>query len=163
MIAPNADEVNRIFRSAPFIADLGLQLDSLEPGACTSVLLLEQRHLQEDGFVHAGVQATMADHTAGAAAATLLSPAQIVLTAEFKINLLRAAKGERLIGYGQLDFPLEWDLATLELECERLLIDGFQESVAKLPVHFDHRPNNGVRPGIPIHGDGLAYAHCIHL
>jgi len=95
--SPNADEVNRVFRSAPFIADLGLQLDSLGPGACTSVLLLEQRHLQQDGFVHAGVQATMADHTAGAAAATLLPPGQIVLTAEFKINLLRAAKGERLI------------------------------------------------------------------
>lgn len=97
MTAPNADEVNRVFRSAPFIADLGLQLDSLGPGACTSVLLLEQRHLQQDGFVHAGVQATMADHTAGTAAATLLPPAQIVLTVEFKINLLRAAKGERLI------------------------------------------------------------------
>ena len=97
MAAPNADEVNRIFRSAPFIADLGLQLDSMEPGACTSVLLLEQRHLQQDGFVHAGVQATVADHTAGAAAASLVSPGQIVLTAEFKINFLRAAKGERLI------------------------------------------------------------------
>jgi uncharacterized protein (TIGR00369 family) len=95
--APNADEVNRIFCSAPFIADLGLRLDSLKPGSCTSVLLLQQRHLQQDGFVHAGVQATVADHTAGAAAASLLPPGQIVLTAEFKINLLRAAKGERLI------------------------------------------------------------------
>ncbi|HEY5118765.1 MAG TPA: PaaI family thioesterase, partial [Anaerolineales bacterium] len=74
-----------------------IQLDSLGHGKCTTVLLLQPRHLQQDGYVHAGVQATMADHTAGAAAATLLQVGQIVLTAEFKINLLRAAKGDRLI------------------------------------------------------------------
>jgi uncharacterized protein (TIGR00369 family) len=89
--------VNRLFSSAPFIAALGIQLDSVGHGECTTVLVLEDRHLQQDGFVHAGVQATMADHTAGAAAATLLQHGQIVLTAEFKINLLRAAKGQRLI------------------------------------------------------------------
>jgi acyl-coenzyme A thioesterase PaaI-like protein len=38
----------------------------------------------------------MADHTAGGAAATLIEPDHMILTAEFKINLLRAAKGDRL-------------------------------------------------------------------
>ncbi len=38
----------------------------------------------------------MADHTAGGAAATIIESDHIVLTVEFKINLLRAAKGERL-------------------------------------------------------------------
>jgi acyl-coenzyme A thioesterase PaaI-like protein len=37
----------------------------------------------------------MADHTAGAAA-SLLGLGEIVLTAEFKISLLRAARGRRL-------------------------------------------------------------------
>jgi len=92
-----SEELERLFNRAPFIADLGIQLDSLGQGECTTVLLLQSRHLQQDGYVHAGVQATMADHTAGAAAATLLQAGQIVLTAEFKINLLRAAKGDRLI------------------------------------------------------------------
>ena len=91
------DEVNRIFASAPFIADLGIRLESAGPGTCTTVLPLERRHLQQDGYVHAGVQATIADHTAGAAAASLVKDGQSVLSAEFKINLLRAAKGERLI------------------------------------------------------------------
>lgn len=91
------EEVKRIFRRAPFIADLGIQLDSLGQGECTTVLPLKERHLQQDGYVHAGVQATMADHTAGAAAATLVQEGQIVLTAEFKINFLRAARGDRLI------------------------------------------------------------------
>lgn len=90
-------EVKRIFNQAPFILDMGIELESLGHGECTTVLLLQPRHLQQDGYVHAGVQATMADHTAGAAAATLLQSGQMVLTAEFKINLLRAARGDRLI------------------------------------------------------------------
>ncbi len=91
------EEVKRIFTSAPFIADLGLELVALAPGECTTMLPLLQRHLQQDGYVHAGVHGAMADHTAGGAAATLIKKGQIVLTIEFKINLLRAAKGERLI------------------------------------------------------------------
>ena len=38
----------------------------------------------------------MADHSAGGAATTLLKPSQYVLTVEFKVNLLRPAKGRTL-------------------------------------------------------------------
>lgn len=48
-------------------------------------------------LVHAGVLATIADHTAGGAASTLIFAGKFVLTAEFKINLLRPAKGERIV------------------------------------------------------------------
>lgn len=96
MIENNQHEIERIFSCAPFIADLGLQLVSIAPGECRSSLVLGARHLQQDGYVHAGVQATVADHTAGAAAATLIGASHRVLTAEFKINLLRAAKGSIL-------------------------------------------------------------------
>jgi uncharacterized protein (TIGR00369 family) len=89
-------EVRRIFEQAPFIAELGIELESLGQGECTTVLIIQPRHLQQDGYVHAGVQATVADHTAGAAAATLIHEGQMVLTAEFRISLLRAARGERL-------------------------------------------------------------------
>ena len=89
-------ELEQIFIAAPFVANLGIRLVSLGSGTCETELDVRFRHLQQDGFVHAGVQAAMADHTAGGAAATLIEPGHIVLTAEFKINLLRAAKGERL-------------------------------------------------------------------
>jgi len=52
---------------------LSLCLDSVADGECHSSLKIDQRHFQQDGFVHAGVQATMADHTAGAAALKSLS------------------------------------------------------------------------------------------
>ena len=90
------EDMEPIFNAAPFMANLGRRLVSLGSGTCATELAVELRHLQQNGFVHAGVQATMADHTDGGAAATLIEPGHIVLTAEFKINLLRAAKGERL-------------------------------------------------------------------
>lgn len=122
-----SEELKRIFHQAPFIADLGIELDSLGEGECTTALLLQPRHLQQDGYVHAGVQATMADHTAGAAAATLLEAGQIVLTAEFKINLLRAARGDRLICRAKVLKPgrqltvVESEIFCAEKETEKLV------------------------------------------
>lgn len=92
----NTSEIERIFHSAPFTRQLGLRLDSVTEGECRTSLILSEQHLQQDGFVHAGVQASIADHTAGAAAASLIPEGQSVLSAEFKINLLRAAKGNEL-------------------------------------------------------------------
>jgi uncharacterized protein (TIGR00369 family) len=96
MPQPNIREVERLFKAAPFIAELGLRLEALGPGECRTSLALAPRHLQQEGFVHAGVQATVADHSAGAAGATLLADGHHLLTAEFKINFLRAARGETL-------------------------------------------------------------------
>jgi len=90
------EAVGGIFLSARFVQDLGIELASADPGRCESVLAVAGRHLQQDGFVHAGVIATMADHTAGGAANTLVAAEETVLSAEFKINLLRPAAGPRL-------------------------------------------------------------------
>lgn len=88
--------VKAIFDAAPFVRTLGLSLDGAAPGRCESSLPVAPHHLQQDGFVHAGVLATMADHTAGGAGATLVGSEETVLTIEFKINLLRPALGDRL-------------------------------------------------------------------
>jgi len=55
------DELKQIFGAAPFIAELGIEPVSAADGACVTNLDLLPRHLQQDGFVHAGVQATMAN------------------------------------------------------------------------------------------------------
>ena len=55
--------------------------------------------------MHAGVQAALADHTAGAAAATLLREHKLVLSIEFKINLLRPARGESLSCHAKVIKP----------------------------------------------------------
>ena len=91
---PNyVERVRRIWQSAPFIAHLGMELLRIEPGLCTSRFVPRPEHGQQDGFIHAGAIGTLADHTAGTAAGTLMREDQIVLTSEFKLHLLRPGRG----------------------------------------------------------------------
>jgi uncharacterized protein (TIGR00369 family) len=85
------------FDAAPFMVDLGVKAIAAEPGRVSTGLVIQQRHLQHTGVVHAGVMATLADHSMGAAAQTLAPEGQWILTAELKTSLLRAARGERLV------------------------------------------------------------------
>ncbi len=62
------------------------------PGRIVAELALSEHLTQHHGFLHAGAAATLADHTAGAAATTLLRAGQAVLTVEFKINILRPGR-----------------------------------------------------------------------
>lgn len=97
MSAVDLETMQRVFRTAPFVADLGMTLESLEAdGSLVSAHDVLPRHRQSDGFVHAGVQTTLADHTMGMAAYLSAAPGFHVLTAELKMSLLRAARGERL-------------------------------------------------------------------
>jgi uncharacterized protein (TIGR00369 family) len=91
------EQVREFFRLSPFMVDLGVEPVALEPGRLTSALVVQPRHLQHTGFVHAGVSAAMADHTMGAAAQSLAAPGHWALTADLRTSLLRAAQGERLV------------------------------------------------------------------
>lgn len=72
--------IERGFKTAAFVNDIGITLLDCGLGWCESSISILPRHLQQGGVVHAGVQATIADHTAGAAATTLLDRDQFVLT-----------------------------------------------------------------------------------
>jgi uncharacterized protein (TIGR00369 family) len=93
------------FAAAAFVNDVGIVLVDCGPGWCESSLHLLPRHLQQGGVVHAGVQATLADHTAGAAATTLVAANEYVVTVEFRIHLLRPAAGESLVCRAQVLKP----------------------------------------------------------
>ena len=88
-----AARVRQIFDDAPFIQHLGVEVVAIAPGLVETALAPRAEHLQQDGVVHAGVVATLADHTAGAAAGTLMAASQIVLTSELGLHLLRPARG----------------------------------------------------------------------
>lgn len=91
------DALEALFGAAPYMNSLGVRVVSVEPGVCVSELVVEERHLQQNGFVHAAVQAALADHTAGGAATTLVAADEYVLTNTYTIHLLRAVKAERLV------------------------------------------------------------------
>lgn len=83
--------------SCGFIKYCQLEAETVKRGFFQSRVTIEPHHRQQDGFIHAGVMATMADHTAGYAAFTTVSEEYQILTIEFKINFLRPAHGDALV------------------------------------------------------------------
>ena len=55
---------------------------------------------QQHGYVHAGAITSIVDTACGYAALTRAPPGYEVVTAEFKVNLLRPALGERFLAIG---------------------------------------------------------------
>jgi uncharacterized protein (TIGR00369 family) len=80
-----------------FPAYCGYQVDMVQYGKFETSLKIRPDHRQQDGFVHAGVIATMADHTAGYAAFTTVTDEFRILTIEFKINYFRPATEEIIV------------------------------------------------------------------
>ena len=80
-----------------FPAYCGFTVTQVEDGIFESRLCVKSEHQQQDGFVHAGVIATMADHTAGYAAYTTVTENFRILTIEFKINYFKPALGDSII------------------------------------------------------------------
>jgi uncharacterized protein (TIGR00369 family) len=79
-----------------FIRYCRIEPEEIRRGYFRSRVRITEEHRQQDGFIHAGLMATMADHTAGYAAFTMVPEDRQILTIEFKINFLRPAFGEGL-------------------------------------------------------------------
>lgn len=124
------DAVAAIFSMPGFVTDLGIAFVDCGVGWCTTRLVLEPRHLQHTGVVHAGVLSTIADHSAGGAAMSLLPPGEVPVTVEFKIHLLRPARGSHLECRGEVLKPGGRFIVT---EATVLAVDGdARQPVAKL-------------------------------
>ncbi|MDY6790428.1 MAG: PaaI family thioesterase [Thermodesulfobacteriota bacterium] len=83
--------------SRGFIEYCQFRAETIKRGYFQSRVRIKEHHRQQDGFIHAGVMATMADHTAGYSAFTLVEDNFQILTIEFKINFLRPAFGDALV------------------------------------------------------------------
>jgi len=80
-----------------FIEYCQFKAEVVERGYFQSRVIIKEHHRQQDGFIHAGVMATMADHTAGYSAFTIVPEDLQILTIEFKINFLRPAYGNAVV------------------------------------------------------------------
>jgi uncharacterized protein (TIGR00369 family) len=129
-----------------FIAYCQLEAAIIKRGYFESRVLIEPHHRQQDGFIHAGVMATMADHTAGYAAFTTVSEEYQILTIEFKINFLRPAHGDSLICRSRI-IREGRQIIIAESEVSDV-VDGQETLVAKamvtlMAVHRDRLQANG--------------------
>ncbi len=96
-IAPARAEFLRKDFCRGFIKFCGLRAVEVGRGFFESALTVTDDHKTQDNFIHAGVIATMSDHTAGYAAYTVVAEDRRILTIEFKINFMRPAHGQGLI------------------------------------------------------------------
>jgi uncharacterized protein (TIGR00369 family) len=78
-----------------FMRLVGAEISELSRGTCAIAIDKRPELLQQHGFFHGGVTAFLVDNATTIAAAT--SRGQGALTAEYKLNLLSPATGERLI------------------------------------------------------------------
>lgn len=92
-----AQRVRVSFGEQRVMAAIGATLGDVEAGAVDVVLPFRDDLTQQDGFIHAGIVAAIADSACGYAAYSLMPSSARVLSIEFKLNLLAPAVGERMI------------------------------------------------------------------
>lgn len=90
------------FKSQGLMATLGAHLVSVADGEVQIELPFSKQVSQQHGYVHAGAITSVVDSACGYAALTKAPPECEVVTAEFKINLLRPAIGERFLAIGRV-------------------------------------------------------------
>ena len=92
---PIAKRIRESVGRQGFMVHIGAELSELARGSCTLLVDRRPELLQQHGLFHGGVTAFLVDNATTIAAAT--SHGQPALTAEYKLNLLSPATGERLI------------------------------------------------------------------
>jgi uncharacterized protein (TIGR00369 family) len=97
-----ATRVRLSFGEQRAMSTIGASLGTVEPGAVDVILPFRDDLTQQDGFLHAGIVAAVADSACGYAANTLMPATARVLSIEFKLNLLAPAVGERLEARGRV-------------------------------------------------------------
>ncbi|WP_026853811.1 PaaI family thioesterase [Geothrix fermentans] len=96
------DRITTSFQAQGLMATLGAELALVSEGEVHIALPFSGRLAQQHGYVHAGAIASILDSACGYAALTKAPPGCEVVTAEFKINLLRPALGERFLAIGRV-------------------------------------------------------------
>ena len=97
-----AEEVESSFNQQTVMALIGAELTRVEPGLVEITLPYRAELAQQHGYLHAGIVTTIADSACGYAAYSLMPPNSEVLSVEFKVNLLRPAKGQTFIALAEV-------------------------------------------------------------
>lgn len=84
------------------MATLGAELVHVDDGEVQITLPFSSSLTQQHGYLHAGAITSIVDSACGYAALTKAPAGCEVVTAEFKINLMRPAIGERFLAIGRV-------------------------------------------------------------
>lgn len=90
------------FSQQTAMTTIGAQLITVEPGVVEIMIPYRADLTQQHGYLHGGIITTIADTACGYAAYTLMPADSEVLSVEFKINLLRPAKGKSFVATAEV-------------------------------------------------------------
>lgn len=96
------DRILVSFRAQGLMKTLGAELVLVEDGEVHIALAGSPHISQQHGYAHAGAISSILDSACGYAALTRAADGYEVVTAEFKINLLRPGIGERFLAIGKV-------------------------------------------------------------
>jgi uncharacterized protein (TIGR00369 family) len=96
------ERITLSFNSQGLMATLGAQLVLVADGEVHIALPFTKQLSQQHGYAHAGAITSIADSACGYAALTKAPDECEVVSAEFKINLLRPAIGDRFLAVGKV-------------------------------------------------------------
>lgn len=113
-----------VLAQQPFSVLIGAELTALSPGRCELQLPVTDAVKQQHGFVHGGVVSYAADNALTYAGGTALRVP--VVTAEFKINYVRPAIGERLIARAEAVYAGQTQAVC---RCEVFVLQDGQEKL----------------------------------
>ncbi len=137
------DEVRQSFAQQTIMNLIGAALTLIEPGVVEITLPYRADLTQQNGYVHAGIVTTIADSACGYAAYTLMPPESDVLAVEFKVNLLRPAKGELFVARAEVLKPGR-TLTVVRADVladSRSLVAAMQGTMMRLPKPNTQRVN----------------------
>ena len=96
------DRVRASFDAQGLMRTLGATLARVDDGEVHIALPYARALSQQHGYLHAGATTAIVDNACGYAALTQAPAGFEVVTAEFKINLLRPAIGARFLAIGRV-------------------------------------------------------------
>ena len=98
-------DVRASFARQTLMTAMGARIARIAPGEIDLEMMFAASFCQQNGYLHAGATASLADSANGYAAFTLAPAGTDVLAVEFKINLLAPARGDRFIARGRVVRP----------------------------------------------------------
>lgn len=125
------EKVRRGFANQGLMTTMGVTLDRVAKGEVDLSVAPSETISQQHGFVHGGAVGALADTSAGFAAMTLVPEDSTLLTAEFKINFLAPAKGEKIVSRGRVLKP---GRTLIVAQSEVVAIDKGEEKLVAIMI-----------------------------
>lgn len=95
-------KIRESFKHQGVLKALKGELMAIRLGYVEIAIPFSEATAQQHGFFHGGMVATLADSASGYATYTVLEKEEECLSAEFKVNFLTPARGEKMIARGRV-------------------------------------------------------------